>query len=71
MSAVGIATHHVAAAIEEAKASNVGPDVVGRHMIDAVIALFLRTRPVEDVKRELQFITDTVDPDTDFIFMRP
>jgi len=40
-------------------------------MIDAVIAHFLKTRSVDDVRRELQFITDMVDPDTDFVFMRP
>jgi hypothetical protein len=36
-----------------------------------VIAHLLESRSVDDVKRELQFMVDTVDPETDFVFMRP
>jgi hypothetical protein len=71
MSNVEIARRHFEAALDEAKASESGPDSLGRHMIDVVIAHLLRTRSVDDVKRELQFMVDTVDPETDFVFMRP
>jgi hypothetical protein len=71
MSNVGIARRHFEAALAEAKASESGSDTLGRHMIDVVIAHFLETRSVNDVKRELQFMVDTVDPETDFVFMRP
>ena len=71
MSIVEIARRHLAAALAEAAATEAGADMLGRHMVDAVIAHFLETRPVDDVKRELQFIVDTIDPDTDFVFMRP
>ena len=71
MGNVEIARRHFEAALAEAKAGEAGSDSLGRHMIDVVIAHFLRTRSVDDVRRELQFIVDTVDPETDFVFMRP
>ena len=71
MSAVGIVRQHLAAAIAEGKAAGQGADFIGRQMIDAVIAEFLKTRSIDDIQRELQFIVDTIDPDTDFVFMRP
>jgi hypothetical protein len=71
MSNVGIARRHFEAALAEAKASGAGSESLGRYMIDVVIAHFLKTRSVEDVRHELQFIVDTVDPETDFVFMRP
>jgi hypothetical protein len=71
MDAAAIARRHFHAALAEAAAAGCGTEIIGRHMIDAAIAHALKTRPVVDVQRELQFITDTVDPDTDFVFMRP
>ena len=71
MSAALIARRHLELALEEAEAEGCSPEAVGRHMIDAVVTHSLKTRSVEDVRRELQFIVDTIDPDTDFIFMRP
>jgi len=71
MSVVQIARRHFETALAEAAATEAGVDSLGRHMIDVVIAHFLKTRSVDDVRRELQFIVDTVDPDTDFVFMRP
>ena len=71
MSLVEIARKHVDQALAEARATDSGADALGRHLIDAVIAHWLKTRPIDDVRRELQFMVDTVDPDTDFIFMRP
>ena len=71
MSNVEIARRHFEAALAEAEVSKTGADSLGRHMIDAVIAHFLKTRPVDDVRRELQFMVDTLDPETDYVFMRP
>jgi hypothetical protein len=71
MDAAKIARLHFQAALSEAEAAGCGTETIGRHMIDAAIAYALKSRAVADVQRELQFITDTVDPDTDFIFMRP
>jgi hypothetical protein len=71
MSAFDIARRHAAEAFEEARGKNAGTDIVGRHLIDAVITEFLKTRSVDDVRRELLFIAENVDPETDYIFMRP
>lgn len=71
MSAVTIAKRHVDEAFAEAEHEGCGTQTVGRHIIDAVIAHFLKTRSVEDVQRELRFMCDTIDPETDYIFMRP
>lgn len=70
MSNVEIARRHFEAALAEATASEQGSDSLGRYIIDVVVAHFLKTRSVDDVRRELQFMVDTVDPDTDFVFMR-
>jgi hypothetical protein len=71
MSAAAIARRHFEAALAEAKKEGCGTETISRHMIDAAIAHQLKLRSVDDVQREMQFITDTLDPETDFIFMRP
>ena len=71
MSTIEIARRHFEAALTEASASASGCDSLGRYMVDVVIAHLLKTRPVDGVRRELQFMIDTIDPDTDFVFMRP
>jgi len=71
MSLVEIARKHVEAALAEARASESGAEALGRHIVDAVIAHWRKTRELEDIRRELQFMVDTIDPDTDFVFMRP
>ena len=71
MSNVEIARRHFEAALNEASAKDAGSDSLPRYMIDVVIAHLLKTRPLDDVRAELQFMVDTIDPDTDFVFMRP
>ncbi len=71
MSAYEIAKRHAAGAFEDARREEAGIEIVGRHLIDAVVAEFLKTRSVDDVRRELLFIADNIDPDADYIFMRP
>ena len=71
MSNVEIARRHFEAALADANASEQGSDSLGRYMIDVVIAHLLKTRSLDDVRSELQFMVDTLDPETDFVFMRP
>jgi hypothetical protein len=40
-------------------------------MLSLAVATFLEKRSVDDVRRELMAAADNVDPDTDFVFMRP
>jgi len=62
---------HAAAALAEAGAQGESPDTVARCMLNLVVETYLQTRPVKDVRSELQFVADNCDPDTDFMFMRP
>ena len=46
-------------------------DLLGRLMLEKVIALWLDARSTEDVANELRFAIDNLDGDQDFPFMRP
>lgn len=71
MSASAIAKRHLEQAISEAKEAGFDADGTARYMLSWVVSKYLEYRPVEDVRSELQFVADTCDPDTDYIFMRP
>ena len=71
MNAATIAKRHLEQAISEAKEAGYDADGTARYMLGLVVAKYLESRPVADVRAELQFVADTCDPDTDFIFMRP
>jgi hypothetical protein len=71
MSAQAIANHHFTAALTNAAAEGESPDTVARCMLNLVIETYLRTRTIDDVRSELQFVAENCDPDTDFMFMRP
>ena len=71
MNASEIAQRHFDAAIAEARSTGTSEDVVARHTLALVISKFLEHRTVDDVKEELIAASENVDPNTDFIFMRP
>jgi hypothetical protein len=71
MSAENIARRHFSAAIGEAVAAGYDPDSLARYTLALVVAEYLRTRPVDDVRSELLFVADNCDPNTDYVFMRP
>jgi hypothetical protein len=71
MSVHDIARHHFEAALAEAEAKGQGSDALARRFLDLVIAQYLKTRSVDDVRSELTFLAESCDPDTDFMFMRP
>jgi len=62
---------HVAALLEQARRENVPTDVVGRLLLERVIALWRESRSTEDVASELRFAIENLDGDQDFAFMRP
>jgi len=62
---------HVAALVEEAAAHKVPTDVLGRLLVQEAVALWQRERSADDIAKELQFVAESLDPDTDFEFMRP
>lgn len=71
MSASEIASRHFAAMLAEANAGGQDSDGMCRALLGLVVAKYLETRSVSDVKSELQFLAENCDPDADFAFMRP
>lgn len=71
MSAAEIANRHFTAAMDDAKATGQDSGSVCRSLLNLVVAKYLETRPVDDVRSELNFLADNCDPDADFAFMRP
>ncbi len=60
------------AAIADAVARGHGDaDVVCRTMLQELTGKWLEKRSLADVQGELRFVADSLDPDTDFEFMRP
>ena len=71
MSAAEIANRNFAAAMDEAKTTGQDSEAICRALLNLVVAKYLETRPVDDVRSELNFLADNCDPDADFAFMRP
>ena len=71
MSTKEIVARHVAAMVAEAEAEKIPADVVGRALLDEVIALWGRSRSPADIRSELEFIAGNVGDDAEFYFMRP
>jgi hypothetical protein len=55
----------------EATAAKIPKDVVCRAMLAQLIECWLEDRTWQDIANELRFTADSLDPDTDFEFMRP
>ena len=66
-----IARTHFAAAMEQARAESQDLDAVARAFLSAAVTSFLERRSVADVRTEILSAADNVDPDTDYMFMRP
>ena len=71
MTAGEIARAHFAAAIAAAKVQGQDADAVARNLLSLVITSMLERRSVADVRAELLAAAENVDPDTDYMFMRP
>lgn len=50
---------------------NIPEELVGRSLLNEVIAIYRQSRSYDDIASELHFVADNFDPDTDFEFMRP
>jgi hypothetical protein len=71
MSAGSIARSHFAAAITQAKSEGQDLDAVARTMLAEAVKSMLERRSVKDVQAEILAAADNVDPDKDYMFMRP
>lgn len=66
-----IVTAHVEAALQEAAELQIPSDALGRVMFEQVLRIWRETRTDEDIRSELLNAIDHLDPDEDFMFMRP
>lgn len=66
-----LARRHLEALMAEAQSAKVPKDVVGRALLAQLIEFWLEDRDWQNVASELRFTADSLDPDTDFEFMRP
>ena len=66
-----IAREHFNAALAEAAEHGFGADVTARYFLNLVVAKYLETRTIDDVRSELVFVAENCDPETDYMFMRP
>ncbi|MBI1238459.1 MAG: hypothetical protein GC199_03870 [Alphaproteobacteria bacterium] len=71
MSITAIARQHFEAARAEAASTGYDSDALARAMLSLAVTAFLERRPVADVRQELLAAAENVDPDTDYMFMRP
>ncbi len=71
MSTYGLAKTHFDAAMQDARDNGFDPDAVARYMLDLVVAQYLTTRPLADVRAELRFVADNCNLTADFTFIRP
>jgi hypothetical protein len=69
--ASSLVDRHVAALLADADTAGVSNDVLGRQLLHRVVEIWRRERSADDVAQELRFTADSLDPDTDFEFMRP
>jgi hypothetical protein len=66
-----LARKHLEALMAEARTAKLPKDVVGRALLAQLVESWLEGRDWENVASELRFTADSLDPDTDFEFMRP
>ncbi|MEQ9519067.1 MAG: hypothetical protein RLN89_06465 [Parvibaculum sp.] len=70
-SARQIATKHIEAALAEAAAERLPAESIARIMFEKALHIYKETRSIEDIAAELNSAAENLDPDTDYMFMRP
>lgn len=62
---------HIEAALAEAAEKQISTDAMARIMFEKVLRIWRDTRSPEDIRAEIMEAADHLDPDEDFMFMRP
>lgn len=70
-SAREVATKHIDALMEETNELKLSRDAVARIMLEKVISIYREERELTDISAELISAAENLDPDADFMFMRP
>lgn len=66
-----IVKQHFDAAIAEAGQQGHPPETVARTMLSFVIEVYREHRDLADIRDELQYAIENLDPDETYEFMRP
>jgi hypothetical protein len=66
-----MARRHLEALFSEAADAGVSKDAIARALLNEILRSWIEDRPWTDVADELRFTADHLDPDQDFMFMRP
>lgn len=66
-----IITPHIEAALAEASEKKISTDAMARIMFEKVLRIWRESRDPADIQAELREAADHLDPDEDFMFMRP
>ena len=70
-SARDIITPHMDVILKEGAENQIPGDVLGRILFEQVLRIWRECRSLEDIRQELLESIDHLDPDEDFMFMRP
>lgn len=62
---------HLDAGLAEANAKKMSSDAVARILFEQALRIWKESRAPEDIRAELIEAADHLDPDEDFMFMRP
>jgi hypothetical protein len=57
--------------LEASRVEAIPVDVIGRALLARLVEAWLAKRSWRDVASELSFVADSLDPETEFHFMRP
>ncbi len=71
MSTYLLVSRHVEAALAEASAKGIDPDVVARSLLSEAIRIFRLKRSAGDIASELTAAIDNLDEDAPLAFIRP
>lgn len=71
MSDRDVVKRHLASLLAEAQAKGIPEEMVGRMLLDEILALWRQQRTLKDLAAELRYTFENLDPDMDPAFMRP
>ena len=71
MSVSNIVKSHLDAANTDASQQVYPPETVARTMLSFVIAVYRKDHELADIRDELIYTIENLDPDTDYEFMQP
>lgn len=69
--ASAIAKRHFSAAVQEAQTEGIAVDAMARGLLYLVMETYLETRKADDIRSELEFVSESLDDDREYAFMRP